>query len=277
MGLIINTATTIRGAVTIGHILTIPSIVSSGLKLNLDPAVYTSGATWNDSSPSGYNATLTGSPTFNTSPIKYFTLNGTSQYASVPTSATGLDDLYLTGFTYQVWGKFSIATGAPPVVSKGDSGSGMGQRMTFMDQISPVTLDVLVDYTNLGLEKAVSSTYATLSFGTWYLCSMTWSYSGSLATQTESNLHVYVNGVEYATTSGTSDTWTSAVNGTKASDSGFATYFGYSPQTDYYNIGGRGPARYAPMGLGQCLVYNRALTGTEISQNFDATKANYGY
>ena len=253
-----------------------PSIVTSGLVLNLNPSTYTSGATWNDSSPSGYNAALTGSPTFTSSGAgSYFTLNGTSQYVSVPNTATNLNDMYLTGYTYQVWGKYSVALGAQPVVSKGNGSSGQGQRMTYMDQTSPITMDILNDMTGVGTEKAVSSTNApAIAFGLW--CQATFVFTSGSLPSAQTQMHLYINGVEYATTSGNSDTWTTTPAGTKGSDSASPTYFGYSAFTDYYNIGSRTSPRYGAMSIGQILVYNIPLSATAVLQNFTATRTNYG-
>jgi hypothetical protein len=278
MGVIIQGKTIIQARTIFGSVSAgVPSIVASSLVTDLNPAVYSSGTIWNDSSASGYNATLVGAPAFTSAgAASYFTLNGTSQYAFIPDSTSpNLRDLYLTKFTYQVWAKFSIATGAPPIITKGDSGSGQGQIMTFMDQASPVTLDIMMNLTGTSAEKAVSSTYAGLSFGTWYLC--TYVYSGTTIPGSMTDHHLYVNGVEYATTSGTSDTWSTTPSGSRGSDAFFNTCIGYSPNTNWYNIGGRGPNRFAPMILGRVLIYNRNLSGAEVLQNFNATKANYGY
>ena len=82
-----------------------PRIVTNGLVLCLDaanPKSYPgSGTTWTDMSGLGNHGTLVNGPTFSSNNAGRFTLNGSSQYFSVPSNAafafgTG-------GFTIEAW------------------------------------------------------------------------------------------------------------------------------------------------------------------------------
>ena len=64
------------------------SIPESGLVCNLDAAKYVSGTTWYDTSGSGNNGTLVGSPTWSSEVGGCFLFNGSSNYISIPVNYT---------------------------------------------------------------------------------------------------------------------------------------------------------------------------------------------
>ena len=91
-----------------------PAIVTSGLVLCLDaanPKSYSgTGTTWSDLSGGNYNATLVGSPTFNSDSIKYFTLTNTQNFTiSNPISTQSkLSQIW----TVNSWVNIDTVTGA---------------------------------------------------------------------------------------------------------------------------------------------------------------------
>ena len=74
-----------------------PSVVTSGLVLALDAgntkSYPGSGATWTDLSGNGNTGTLQNSPTYSSANSGYFTLNGSTQYAT----GTNASSVQITG------------------------------------------------------------------------------------------------------------------------------------------------------------------------------------
>jgi hypothetical protein len=248
------------------------TIVTSGLKINLDPATYSgSGASWVDTSSTGATCTLIGSPTYNSAGAgSNFVLNGTSQAVSIPTSVSSMTDMYVGGFTYSMWVKIPTIAAEIPFITKGDGGATQGQRLVMAINSGAKFIGVL-DSSGNSIEHTIDPT-TPIPANTWLYITLT--YAGGSWAGVCSNSHLYVNGVEYGSTSGTSVTYQDAT-GTKASDSTALTYLGYSAFTDFFTFGSRA-ARYGSFTLGQTLLYNRLLTSTELTTNFTATRANYG-
>ena len=259
----------------------VPSIVTSSLILNLNPSTYTSGATWNDSSVSGYNATLVASPTFTSAGLgSYFTFNGSTQYAKVPTGATGLDNLgkNASGMTYSAWINPQNITNCPPIIGKGNGAAGAGQKFSLMLSGGTTNaIETLFDSSGNGADKGASFVNTGMSFNNWFNVVFTKDDGSNVGTT--SQLHIYVNGVEYATSSGVSTVWQASTSGTNSSDAVYDTNIGYEDTADFF-LGGTGSGyaapRFAAMKFGQILIYNKMLTSVEVAQNFAATRINYG-
>jgi hypothetical protein len=86
------------------------------LVMDLDPMNYTSGSSISDASGKNNNGTLVGSPTFTTGGTNgsgnYFTLDGTSQYITVPSLLTSA----YTSVTMSLW--FNSSTGVGSLITK---------------------------------------------------------------------------------------------------------------------------------------------------------------
>ena len=250
----------------------VPAFVTSGLVINLNPATYGgSGANWLDTSPTGANCTLIGSPTYNSAGAgSNFVLNGTSQAVSIPASVSSMIDMYVGGFTYSMWVKIPTLAAEIPFITKGDGGATQGQRYVMSINTGAKLIGV-VDSSGNSIEHTIDPT-TPISANTWVYIALT--YNGGSWPGLCSRSHLYINGTEYGSTSGTSSTYQDAT-GTKATDATALTYIGYSAFTDFFTFGSRAP-RYGSFTLGQSLIYNRLLSGSEITQNFTATRANYG-
>jgi hypothetical protein len=205
------------------------------------------GTTWTSLSVSGtFDATLYNSPTFTTGgTANYFTFNGTNQYAYFGNSSGGSNSIERT---FGGWVKCA-ATGAERVFFfRGEDGSGSGWSMSIYNTATTNKFAFSTVTTGVGggQKNAVGTT--TNDGTSWYYVMGVWNGS---------SIKIYVNGILETTTTPTG----SALRG---STRGF--------QIARYN----GPA-YSNVTVGQFEVYDYAITGTQILNNFNSSKSLYGY
>jgi hypothetical protein len=222
------------------------SFVTSGLVFNLLTAP-SSGTTWTDATGNGYNATLQGTPSYTGSfggGIKLNNANSTgTDYISVPynisTNTTTIEvvaSFNPTSFWGTIWGNESYTAGRG--------------YLAFMTSATGITY---------GKPNAVATETITASNAV-----RQWIF---VLNATQHSL--YLNGTQV----GTTDTVT---NQTLFVTSEF--YFGARHVNN-----GVGPAdrmnnsnaALQPV-FYQMRLYNRALSGTEITQNYNAVKSTYG-
>ena len=225
-----------------------PNHVTSNLVLYFDPSNPSSysgsGAVINDLSGNGLNGTM--SNISYTSP--YFTYNGTSSNIIVADNALlepGGGD-----WSIEFWVNHSVITGSSRVlISKTDGGGGgdwgYGLR----------TSNIGNTFVEIGSgTTSTTSPFSTLSINTWYHVVGVWT---NVATNT---LVLYVNGVSIGTR--------------------FHSFASVKNTTSPLSIGsfGDGSAfgQWLNGRMGIVRMYNKALTFSEVSQNFNADKSKYG-
>ena len=217
-------------------------IVTSGLTLCLDAGFISSyqgsGTTWYDIAYSGFNGTLTNGPTYNSSNGGTIVFDGTNDYCDISTSQMTSSLITITGFI-----KWVAGTG------------GMFFGFT--------TYDVWTQSGNLGYNIGASDVYGISSatvtslglIGNWAHYTFVMTSTGSIPT----NNKIYING----------NLQTLAQRlGTTTNSPGF----GSNLRLCSWNAGGF----YGNLQYGSLQVYNRALTQTEITQNYNAQKSRYG-
>jgi hypothetical protein len=223
------------------------TIVTTNLFANYDAATGISGSTFNDSSGNGRNATLFGTPTTTT-------VNGTtvlrltsasSQYFGYTTGyGTSLD----SAFTFDVWCQNLSSATAGTLI-------GEWQNSTFNSGWSDAQMGFNATQINCGV---YNTGYATAQTGwnntTWY--NIVTTYNGAAGIST------YVNAVAGGTKSGA-----------KLSPGGTFLSMGKSDGVGAYL---NGVTNYFNGYIGAWKIYNRALTATEVSQNFNALRTRYG-
>lgn len=223
--------------------------VLSGLKVWYDPGNSSSysgsGSTLNDLSGNNLNATINGSPTYSS---PYFTFDGVNDYIMTP--------------------DISVAKGS-------------GNAHTVEVWIYPTAYDAIwtdqgAAALNTGYYTTGAETYSAGPFG--LMAPMLWNtsdavervgvFSGSLLNNWCQLVRVY-NG------SGTATAYRNAVSATASSitwDAPANWYIGFGAQCNtFFAQGGYFTGRY-----GVVRVYNRALSGVEITQNYNASKSKYG-
>jgi hypothetical protein len=244
-----------------------PTIVTRGLALNLDGTNPTSypgtGTTWFDISGNGRNATLFGAPIFqnaNTSVgLGSFRFNGISQYASV---TTDMSTVLSTGVanTYEIWAK---NTNTP--------GCALGLSM-----------------------PGASVSVSTVEFGfvgPFYTARYNFrgtpsSFFGALGSQNPpvNGWNQYVITFFSAQTKGyqgpnppdTLGTPTLGGDTTARNQSYSGTIFPQIAREALTTSGMTNAGAFFNGNVGIVRIYTRALTATEIRQNYNATRAYYG-
>ena len=212
-----------------------PIETTDGLVLHLDAgntrSYPGSGNTVYDLSGFGNTSALTNGPTYNSSNLGAFVLDGSNDYILVNSQANILSKTAYTKIAYIYISNFSTVNN---IISGGFS----GQHAFWM-----FGTDKLNAGHNGAWNTVVGAT--SLSLNTWYFAAVTYSDS--------TGWKLYLNGREDGT-SATTTTFTGnqeIVIGAYSSGNNFT---------------GR---------ISNIQVYNRALTATEIFQNYHATKGRY--
>ena len=217
-----------------------PSLVTDGLIIYLDANNSSSyagtGSTWYDLSGNGRHASLISSPTYEGFGLgKYLSFDGSSNYATIPYTITD------NSFTVSLW-----------YYSKVFSSNSLSDAIISNYQVSIAGFDLRLDTpTTLQLDIRVGSSYPNLSFGTianntWY--HLSFNYDGA-------TVKAFVNGnlVSSSNAVGTRTNGSQICIGTSFVDTG----------------------RKATCGIPQVMIFNRALSDSEILQNYNATKKRY--
>ena len=229
-----------------------PKIVTDGLVLYLDAAnskSYVSGSTtWNDISRGGNNGTLTNGPTFNSTNGGSIGFDGTDDRVSQTTAInTGYN------FTVSAW-VYPTAMGVTRRAIIGNSYNYSTRRGWYFAVGGGGTSNAF--FLSVGSDNSYKIAPAdTLSINIWtYITAVCQNGGGSI--------DLYKNG--------------SIVSGSFASalTSGNITY-----DINQFNVGFRivgGTQDPYTGNIAQTSIYNRALTASEILQNYNATKTRFG-
>jgi len=242
---------TVAGGVTFGNAV-FP--VTSGLVLSLDAGNTSSysgsGSTWTDLSGNGNNGTLYNTPTYVSGSAGYIGFNGTNQYmqANIGTTSLNGDPSCTIEFVAQIPQSFVIA---------GFWGlGGAGQGLSF-EGWTPTTNRIHWDtYDSTRLDTGID--YA---LNTWY--HVVWTKNGAGVETT--NVNNYNNNILSTLTKTRDRTSGPALN---TSTPGVGTVLG--------RINGNADAYYAAVKIGVYRLYNRALSASEVYQNFSSIKTRYG-
>jgi hypothetical protein len=203
-----------------------------------------SGTTWTDISGNGNTGTLVNGPTYSAANGGSIVFDGTNDYINLGNPSS----LNIVGnFTVSAWVNANVINGGANVwytiFDKGYDGSIAQLYFRFTSGQLQIG-----SFRESG-QATFGTSYTGLSINTWY--NVVGQYNGS-------SWILYVNGAQVAIT-----TTTGILQSTAPCGIGGAYI-----QTGY--------ARFFNGKIPQVLVYNRALSSTEISQNFNALKWRYG-
>jgi hypothetical protein len=231
-------------------------VVKSGLILSLDAAnarSYVSGSTtWRDLSGNNNSGSLTNGPTFNSANGGSIAFNGTNNFIAI-SPVPSLSNI--SQFSYSSFVNFNTKSTGNAFFSYGSSNVFNTDILFAWDTAA----SVLFFQVNNGTDGSAYVSYNT--FNTWLNIGVV--YNGSLSGNSN-RLKAYINGSEVTLTFDVSYT----VPATSASPSSplcrLGTYA--SDGTNAWAMNGR---------IANTLLYNRALSSSEIAQNFNATKGRF--
>lgn len=225
----------------------LPTIVTNGLVLHLDAGNIASypgtGTTWFDiSGNSGNDGTLTNGPTFNSSNGGSIVFDGVNDGVQLAGTNFSLNQM-----TISAWNFSSNYAQNGFIFEKTTNGSVNTQYSLFFNG------DNTIYYRTYGLsttDLAVNTTTAGIVNNQW---------NNIVATWDGTNKRIYVNGVLSATSANLTGTVTQNTTG--------PAYIGIYGSFAGYPFSGRIATTY---------LYNRALTLSEILQNYNLLRSRFG-
>jgi len=239
-------------------------IVTDGLVLALDAGdrnSYVSGSTtWINLSGNANNSILTNGPTFNSDNGGNIVFDGTNDYLlfNPSSSLTGLGAI-----TANMWLKIQDAGAV--LFYKSDNNTSKGWFIEYGDNVAGSG--------QTGFGFAAVSNGSNLRYyinknqlltGSWANYTVTW--DGVYPNTSGTGVKIYINGVQNTIT-----TFTQAGTGTHLPDTGTEPLgFGKS------DLSGTTNADYLSGSAEVLMLYNRALSASEILQNYDAQKSRFG-
>lgn len=228
-------------------------IITDGLQLWLEPDLYTSypgsGTSAYDLSTNHYTATLVNGVTYSTARAPSFGFNGATNYRYIDTGQ------YLSSetFTLSSWFKSSTTALFQMLFSKETTAGTPWNYRLFLNQTTGyVTGDIAI--TGPNSKNVTNSTN---------LCDGVWHNAVFVRSVALDTLYLYVDG---ALITSTTDTTTGSMANNQNVWIGLSAFTGSSP-TGSYPVNGQ---------IGQSLIYNTALSATQVKQNFNAMRGVYG-
>jgi len=219
------------------------NIITDGLVLLLDaanPRSYLSGSTaWTDLSRSINNGTLINGPTFNSGNGGSIVFDGVNGYVKPPNSTT----LQLTNFTLSAWIKINILNANQFIIdtsTNSNFGFGYSYRITSLNKIRFWAYDA----------NGLLDSNSSITNNIWYNIVSTYNNTSNLQT-------IYINGV-------------------LDNSNTYSLPFTVSNVSNLQIGGSQVLGGYLNGNIAQTSIYNRALSATEVLQNFNATRARFG-
>ena len=240
-------------------------VVTNGLNLYLDAYNLRSysgtGTTWFDLSNSGYNLTNNGATWAVSGGRRYFELDGVNDYIT-GTSNTTLFSVNTVGYTWSIWIYYVTAPALVDSIIE-ERHNGTTQSYYFDNRNIGATngsgWSIRTYVPGPAVERGVTFNQ-TITTGTWQHACATFTYTSP----TLGTFRIYLNGSQVV----------SAVQGLSSSNWQAANVNTY-PVIGAFDFNGT-LQRFNNIRVGEVLQYNRPLTATEISNNYNNTKINYG-
>lgn len=228
-----------------------PKVITDGLVLYLDaanPNSYPgSGTTWSDISRGGNNGTLVNGPTYSSANGGSIVFDGVDDVGHI-----GNGDDYLYPYhTFEVW------------VNTSASGGGVRDGLICLDYGRTFSL-TSTGNVNYNITATISGSNISLFNSTTFginLFDGKWHHV--VALRNTSVFEIYVDGLlKSSGSNGGYPEW----DGSNYWD-GMTSLIANNPNNVNYNLNGK---------LAVVKIYNRALSSTEVLQNYNATKTRFG-
>jgi hypothetical protein len=230
-----------------------PNIITDGLVLNLDAGNTKSypgtGTTWTDRSGYGNNGTLINGPTFNTDSGGNIVFDGMDDF--MEGNDGGLLNFGTGDFTIDIWMRFNtIQSGYRSIFARGNPAGGTAKwfylaKFTTNNFLFAVDDDIL--------KKEIISTTAA-QVNTWY------NITGIRKSGNASE--IYINGIF------------------ESSQSDAGNSLDADPNDCLFRFAAHrvpsGPYEFCDCKVSNGKIYNRALSASEVLQNYNATKGRFG-
>lgn len=221
------------------------SIVTDGLLLYLNAnnnlSYNGSGSTWYDLIAPSNNIALVNSPTFTSSTPKYFSFNGSNQYGT----SDGIT-VPQTAYTKCVWFKLS-SYATNNLVS-----SAIGGHFMYFAGGTVMSCGHADWNTVYGLGYDAYQSVTTFDLNKWYFAVLTFN--------TTDGMKLYING-SYDSSFTSGGSWNKNAHGGDGS-------------TEIASFGGGNLLNGA---ISIVMTYNRAISASEVSRNYQTTKSLFGY
>ena len=236
-------------------------IIQTNLVLYLDAGISSSysgsGTTWSDISGNNNNFTLTNGPTFTSSDGGAIVFDGTNDFA-VSALNQAFFQFGTADYSYGIWFKLdSVDDNYASILSSGGGENGSWQMDTYLgnNQIRHILKD------NNGSNQTLFTSTNSISANTWL-------YLFVVNDRSENELKIYLNGTINATGSNSSYGSTDVGNFDSATDAKNVFNIASNRAQDYFIDGS----------VAQVHVYKgKALTASEVLENYNNTKTTYGY
>lgn len=222
-----------------------PSIVVDGLVLYLDaanPYSYVSGSTvWNDLSRSQLSGSLINGPTYNSANNGSIVFDGVNDYVDCGTNSIGSNT---SNYTFSVW--FKTPNNSTNALVRGNDGAGNGWSLLAGTDLGKYRVGVVTTSPSVVGSVVMSTIDAPIN--TWVNVTGVWVAGVSLS--------LFANGVLENT---------SSITGTNLRSSTLGWVLSRITTSLYHQ---------SNIAISQ--IYNRALTPSEVLQNYNATKGRFG-
>jgi len=229
-----------------------PKIITDGLVLYLDAANTRSypgsGTTWSDLSRGGNTGTLTNGPTFNSGNGGSIVFDGSNDYV---VTSNNININSNNSRSIDIWFQVSNSTSRHVLCSWGGFSTN-GLCNLEINQIigASTNYPYFVGFDN---DAYVAQ---TIPVNTW--TNLTLTYNGGNINSIN-GINLYINGILKTSLFPNGNTTLNTPNS--------KVYLGYEGANNRNPMNGR---------ISICKIYNRALSATEIRQNYNATKTRFG-
>lgn len=227
-----------------------PKIVTDGLVLYLDAANrYSypgSGTTWSDISRGGKNGTLTNGPTYSSADGGSIVFDGTDDCVQLGNASNFI--LNPIGITIESWCKTNVDNQYRKLFTTINSGTQSITGVYFSLGPNGAFGEYYPYYLGIKTDVGTQSAIYTLPISTTR-------YNHLLGTYNGTSINLYLNGSLVATQAQTGNIITT----------GIARISGYDNNSESWNGN-----------ISTVKIYNRALSATEVLQNYNATKTRFG-
>lgn len=240
-------------------------VVTDKLNLYLDAyntrSYNGTGSTWYDLSNSGYNFTNSGSTWTTSGSLRYWELDGVNDRIEGNANTT-IFNFGTNGWTWSIWANYVTSPATFDVLISAEFATTIPYFIDNTNALGTTGNGFRGGSYSASQSRAWTFNDVTIGTNAWKHYCLTFTYTSS----TQGTFDWYVDGSAVSTysktLSGAGITWASFDNSKKPVIGALLSSGTYS--------------RFNNIKVGEVLNYTKTLTATEVSNNYNATKSNYG-